>query len=239
MPKAQYLGGMLSNMKLKVSGMKKPDAKPPKNCIVSKVGKFGEKGVNKEMSANAMDAPINIRRGPNVAPIQMAGTVMSIWAAVCAVVIHAPSSNPAPTAPRMSARPKVDNRPFRVDMNVPMSTARSPSHGMVVGGEGSVGASMRNRVGAQPRSFSRTIPGVDLGFDRHPGHQAIGEAIRIIYDDFHRNALHDLGEVAGGVVRGSSENTAPDAGANASTCPRSVCPGKVSTVISAFCPTLM
>jgi hypothetical protein len=34
----------------------------------------------------------------------------------------------------------VDNRPFKVDMNVPMSTARSPSHGMEVGGEGSVGA---------------------------------------------------------------------------------------------------
>src|SRR5258708_17721454 len=140
MPKAQYLGGMLSNMKLKVSGMKKPDAKPPKNCIVNKVGRFGEKGVNKEMSANAMDAPINTRRGPNVAPIQMAGTVMSIWAAVCAVVIQAPSSNPAPTAPRMSARPNVDNRPFRVDMNVPMSTATSPSQGMEVGGDGSVGA---------------------------------------------------------------------------------------------------
>jgi len=140
MPKAQYLGGMLSKTKLKVSGMKKPDARPPKNCIVNNVGKFGEKGLSKEMSANAMDAPINTRRGPNVAPIQTAGTVMSIWAAVCAVVIHAPSSNPAPNAPRMSASPNVDNRPFKVDMNVPMSTATSPSHGMEVGGDGSVGA---------------------------------------------------------------------------------------------------
>ncbi len=87
-----------------------------------------------------MDAPINTRRGPNVAPIQTAGTVMSICAAVCAVVIHAPSSNPAPTAPRMSARPKVDNRPFKVDIKVPMSTAMSPSQGMEVGGDGSVGA---------------------------------------------------------------------------------------------------
>ena len=140
MPKAQYLGGMLSNTKLKVSGMKKPDARPPRNCIVNNVGRLGEKGVSKEMSANAIEAPINTRRGPKVAPIHTAGTVMSIWAAVCAVVIHAPSSNPAPTAPRMSARPNVDNRPFRVDMNVPMSTATSPSHGMEVGGDGSVGA---------------------------------------------------------------------------------------------------
>src|SRR5271166_6174334 len=140
MPKAQYLGGMLSNMKLKVSGMKNPVAKPPKNCIVSSVDRLGEKGVSKEMTANAMDAPINTGLGPKVAPIQTAGIGMSIWAAVCAVVIHAPSSNPAPTAPRMSARPNVDNRPFKVDMNVPMSTATSPSHGIEVGGEGSVGA---------------------------------------------------------------------------------------------------
>src|SRR5271169_602088 len=65
---------------------------------------------------------------------------MNIWATVCAVVIQAPSSNPAPTAPRMSARPNVDRRPFKVDMNVPMRTARSPSQGMDVGGDGSVGA---------------------------------------------------------------------------------------------------
>src|SRR3984957_13131916 len=140
MPNAQYLGGMLSNMKLKVSGMKNPVARPPRNCIVNSVGRLGEKGVSREMSANATEAPINTRRGPKVAPIQTAGIVTSIWAAVCAVVIHAPSSNPAPTAPRMSARPNVDNRPFRVDMNVPISTAMSPSQGMEVGGDGRVGA---------------------------------------------------------------------------------------------------
>src|SRR5277367_3804026 len=120
--------------------MKKPDARPPRNCIVNNVGRLGEKGVRREMNAKAMDAPIKTRLGPKVAPIQTAGTVMSIWAAVWAVVIHAPSSKPAPTAPRMSARPNVDNRPFKVDMNVPMSTATSPSHGMEVGGDGSIGA---------------------------------------------------------------------------------------------------
>ena len=104
------------------------------------------------MSANATEAPIKTGRGPKVAPIQTAGTVMSIWAAVCAVVIHAPSSNPAPTAPRISARPKVDNRPFKVDMNVPMSTAMSPSHGMEVAGEGSVGA-VRTEPGGGAGAF--------------------------------------------------------------------------------------
>jgi len=42
MPKAQYLGGMLINMKLKVSGMKNPVARPPRNCIVNNVGRLGE-----------------------------------------------------------------------------------------------------------------------------------------------------------------------------------------------------
>src|SRR5271168_3716427 len=134
MPSAQYLGGVLSSTKLKVRGMKQPDARPPKNCIVSSMGKLVTKGVSNEITANEMEAPINTRLGPKAAPIQTAGIVMSIWAAVCAVVIHAPSSNPAPTAPRMSARPKFDNRPFRVDMNVPMRTATSPNHGMEVGG---------------------------------------------------------------------------------------------------------
>ena len=67
-------------------------------------------------------------------PSRWPAGVTNICASVCAVVIHAPSSKPAPTAPRMSARPKVDNRPFRVEMNVPMSTARRPSQGMRVGG---------------------------------------------------------------------------------------------------------
>jgi hypothetical protein len=65
---------------------------------------------------------------------------MNICPTVCAVVIHAPSSKPAPTAPRMSARPKVESRPFKVEMNVPISTANKPSHGIEVGGDASVGA---------------------------------------------------------------------------------------------------
>src|SRR5271170_3156712 len=139
MPNAQYLGGVLSNMKLKVRGMKNPDANPPRNCIANSVGRVGEYGVNREITANAMEAPINTRRGPKALPIQTAASVMNIWAVVCAVVIHAPSSYPAPTAPRMSAKPNVESLPLRVDMNVPMRTARSPSQGMDVGGEGRVG----------------------------------------------------------------------------------------------------
>ncbi len=51
-------------MKLKVSGMKNPDARPPRNCIVNIIGRVGEYGVSKDMSANEIEAPINTRRGP-------------------------------------------------------------------------------------------------------------------------------------------------------------------------------
>src|ERR1700758_2480173 len=89
-----------------------------------------------------MEAAVRTRRGPKAAPIHTAGTVTNIWAAVCAVVIHAPSSNPAPTAPRISARPNEERRVLSVEMKGPRSTARSPSHGIAVGGVASVGATM-------------------------------------------------------------------------------------------------
>ena len=36
----------------------------------------------------------------------------------------------------MSARPKLERRPFKVEMKVPMSTAVQPSQGMVCAGAG-------------------------------------------------------------------------------------------------------
>src|SRR5580700_2883667 len=140
MPNAQYFGGMLSKMKLRVSGMKKPLASPPRNCIVMSIGKLAQYGMSNEITAKVIDAQMRTRRGPYAAPIHTAMRVTNIWATVCAVVIQAPSSKPAPTAPRMSARPKVDSRPFKVEMKVPSRTATSPSHGIEVGGDGIVGA---------------------------------------------------------------------------------------------------
>src|SRR5712671_3884689 len=75
-----------------------------------------------------------------MAPSQIATRTISICATVWAVEIHAPSSKPACTAPRMSARPSVDRRVLRVEMKVPSSTARRPSQGMDVGAGGDVAA---------------------------------------------------------------------------------------------------
>src|ERR1700730_2561781 len=75
-----------------------------------------------------------------MAPSQIATRVISICATVWAVEIHAPSSKPACTAPRMSASPSVDRRVLRVEMKVPSSTAVRPSQGKEVGGAGNVAA---------------------------------------------------------------------------------------------------
>src|ERR1700738_2413070 len=75
-----------------------------------------------------------------MAPSQIATRVISICATVWAVEIHAPSSKPACTAPRMSASPSVDRRVLRVEEKRTSSTAARPSQGMEVGGGGDVAA---------------------------------------------------------------------------------------------------
>src|SRR5580698_10985825 len=89
-----------------------------------------------EVAAKAQAATVSTRRGPKARPIQTAAGAINIWATVWAVVIQAPSSKPTCSAPRMSARPKVDSRPVRVEMKAPSRTASSPSHGVRAGGAG-------------------------------------------------------------------------------------------------------
>src|SRR6266404_3916144 len=106
-----------------------------------------------------------------MAPSQIATSVISICATVWAVEIHAPSSKPACTAPRMSASPSVDRRVLRVEMNVPSSTAKSPSQGMEVGGAGAVGVGAVAGGGAAPAGAAPPAPGcatVDSLIDAHP-----------------------------------------------------------------------
>src|SRR5713101_1195128 len=95
-----------------------------------------------------------------MAPSQIATSVISICATVWAVEIHAPSSKPACTAPRMSASPSVEKRVLRVEMKVPSSTANRPSHGMEVGGGGrvAVGAAVGSFIDAHPHAYQLSPP---------------------------------------------------------------------------------
>jgi len=126
-------------MEQSLDAMKKMGATLVDPADIPTLGKFGDSGVRMEISPKAEAAMNRTRLGPNAIPIQTAAGATSIWAADCTVVIQAPSSNPAWTAPRISASPKVESRPFSVEMNVPMSTANKPSHGIWVGPGGKPG----------------------------------------------------------------------------------------------------
>src|ERR1700756_2260591 len=57
--------------------------------------------------------------------------------------------------------------------------------------------------------------GIDRRFDRHPGTQAAGQGVTVIEDDFDRDALDDLREIAGGIVRWQQRELLPAGGRDA------------------------
>ena len=117
-----------------VSGMKVPDASPATAWPTSTLARSGAKGISADASANTEAETISTRRGPNTRPSQAAIGPMHICPTVAAVVIQAPSSKPACTAPRRSASPKVVMRVNRVEITEPSSTAAIPMKGRVQGG---------------------------------------------------------------------------------------------------------
>ena len=88
-----------------VSGMKVPELSPPSVCPTSTLVRFGASGISAESTPNTVAETISTRRGPNARPSHAATGPMHICPTVEAVVIQAPSSKPAWTAPRRSARP--------------------------------------------------------------------------------------------------------------------------------------
>jgi len=75
---------------------------------------------------------IRTRRGPKTPPSQAETGPIIICPTVKAVGIQAPSSNPAWTAPRTSARPNVVSRLLSVEMTAPSRTAATPMSGRAV-----------------------------------------------------------------------------------------------------------
>ena len=58
-----------------------------------------------------------------------------------------------------------------------------------------------SRAGRRGRGRAQCLPlGLDRRIDRHAGAQLAGEPLAGVEHDLHRDALHDLGEVAGRVV---------------------------------------
>src|SRR5579862_4709026 len=72
------------------------------------------------------------RRGPRSPPRYTENGPMNIIDALNEVLIHDASSIPRWSAPRMSARPTLINRPVHVAIIAPSSTPATPSTGCVV-----------------------------------------------------------------------------------------------------------
>ena len=119
-------GGRFSTTKPIVSGMNVPEASPLMSWNASTKRRSGENGSSRFEMLKIVAEIIITRRTPNTAPSQDEGGPIIIWPTVKAVVIQAPSSKPACTAPRTSASPNVVMRLSRVEITVPSSTASVP-----------------------------------------------------------------------------------------------------------------
>src|SRR3954447_1771391 len=137
------------------------------------------------------------RRRPNTVASHATAGAMKICEPIPAVESQAPSSNPSEKAPRRSARPTDVSRLSKFARNEPSSTAPTANSGC--------GAIPPRESGPLPdRSLSaianRSV-GVDPGHRRHAGQQLIQQLLSRIKRDPDWDALHDLGKIAGGIVR--------------------------------------
>src|SRR5580700_8863731 len=135
---------------------------------------------------------------------------MNMSDALKALSSHAPSSTLTPTWPLKSARPRLSRRPARVTSPAPVTTPRIPSRGRVDTSDGRAEAVARAICAAEGRMVkvdaaigSGQSCSSILGPDgRHHGKSRpkLSRESRIVQCDFHRDTLHDLCVVAGGIV---------------------------------------
>src|SRR6266568_1861197 len=135
------------------------------------------------------------RRRPNTVASHATAGAMKICEPMPAVESHAPSSKESPNAPRRSGRPTVVSRLSKLARNEPSSTAATANKGC--------GATPPRETGPLPASSFSAIRvlRIDAGDDRHARHQPRQQGLVVVKLDADRNALHDLGEIAGGIVR--------------------------------------
>src|SRR3954465_3150117 len=121
----------------------------------------------------------------------------------------APSPNESENAPRRSGRPIVVRRLSKLARNEPSSTAATANKGC--------GATPPRESGPRLASAFSAFAGlgVDAGDDRHARHQPRQQRLVVVELDAHGNALHDLGEVTGCVVRRQQRDLRAGRGRNA------------------------
>src|SRR5438045_3616351 len=135
------------------------------------------------------------RRRPNTVASQATAGAMKICEPMPAVESQAPSSNPSEKAPRRSARPTEVRRLSKLARNDPSSTAPTANSGCGAIPPRETGPWLLSSA-IRPRSI-----GTNVGHNRHSRQQPLQKRLVLVERDADRNALHDLGEIAGGIVR--------------------------------------
>src|SRR4030081_2639433 len=135
-----------------------------------------------------------MRRRPNTVASQATAGAMKICETIAAVESQAPSSKPSEKAPRKSGNPTEVSRLSKLARNEPSSTAPTANRGCGAmpprdsGPASLVPAMRRRRVGVNP------------GHHRHSRQQPLQQRLALVERDPNRDALHHLGEIAGGIV---------------------------------------
>src|ERR1700751_3522040 len=130
------------------------------------------------------------------------------------VEIHEPLSTPVPMPPSMSSSEALVIWMFRIAMKAPIIAARMAIHTVGLARSGLTGAAGTTAFGiwleaervralmASPRCDPGGVVAVQLGRDMRNDRHARPQLDRraTLKHDLHGNALHDLGEIAGGIV---------------------------------------
>src|ERR1700676_5253665 len=139
------------------------------------------------------------RRSPKAVASQATAGAMKICEPIAAVESQAPSSKPSEKAPRRSGNPTDVSRLSKLARNEPSSTAATANKGcgaMPPRDSGPWSAWAALLLSAIRHRFI----GVNARHHRHPRQQALQQRLALVERDPHRDALHHLGEIAGGIV---------------------------------------
>src|SRR6195952_373216 len=143
------------------------------------------------------------RRSPNAVASQATAGAIMICEAVAAVLSQAPSSKLKPSAPLRSGRLMVNRRLSKLARNAPSKTAPTANIGRCDISPAETGPLLMcllSGIGAVRARGSAGLVDVNPGPRRHARQQPLQQRLALVERNPHRDALHHLGKIAGGVV---------------------------------------
>src|ERR1700754_3081922 len=143
------------------------------------------------------------RRSPNAVASQATAGAIMICEAVAAVLSQAPSSKLKPSAPLRSGRPMVNSRLSKLARNAPSRTAPTANIGRCDTPPvetGPLPMRLLSAIGAVRALGPNGLIDANSGHHRHARQQPLEQRLALVERNPHRDALHYLGKVAGGIV---------------------------------------